>query len=461
MAKFTGKACLPCASAKRRCDKSLPACRRCVDRTIRCHYPAIRPYARCPREVRDAAVADASLDTRRFPSQEAPPTRLAEIDTGAVQDGGCAFLAAEAAVTECRTTPLIQLSGASFPSESADVDNLFRNGNGSLTCAPINPSAGCNFDGAVSLATPSWLGQSMSTDSIDFEVCPSATMQWVDPDQSRPVRASVHKEFIKTVGIWVRGWARNGHCPFIHSELYADTGTPNCLQDAFACLAAYEMKTDRTEEMAWQLVERTATELFRQKASESGDRSPLPDSSPRVIETLELSETLALIQSGFLITYIRLFDGDIRQRSLAEAHMDTLLSWLKKLTVKADLFSPRLTFAAGKRHRVVDQTTPSSTNVAHQWRDWILAESVRRTWIVTVYTLSVFCALRGDQVRCSGKIAFTMRAGLWEAQSASAWARIVATRDALFTEPLSPDLMEGVAAAGEVDVFVKPVVSIM
>lgn len=141
--------------------------------------------------------------------------------------------------------------------------------------------------------------------------------------------------------------------------------------------------------------------------------------------------------------------------------METLLSWLKRLTIQADLFFPRLTFAANGPSQTPVVTADSPSAVAQQWHDWILAESVRRTWIVAVYTLSVYRALRGESVQCSGRIAFTMRSGLWDAKSATAWAGIVAARDALFTEPLAPDLMDSIAAIGETDAFVRPVVSIM
>ena len=40
------KACLPCTRAKRRCDKRLPACQRCVKKDVSCQYPLGHPYAR-------------------------------------------------------------------------------------------------------------------------------------------------------------------------------------------------------------------------------------------------------------------------------------------------------------------------------------------------------------------------------------------------------------------------------
>lgn len=51
------KACVPCTRAKRRCDKRLPACQRCVERGVSCQYPSGRPYAR--RAVRTPRTAES------------------------------------------------------------------------------------------------------------------------------------------------------------------------------------------------------------------------------------------------------------------------------------------------------------------------------------------------------------------------------------------------------------------
>lgn len=439
--KFNGKACFPCTRAKRRCDKSLPACRRCVDRAVDCCYPSVRPYTRRPKASEHTASVDTSAQSGRS-IEPGGPVAVVQPDEVAP----CA-LGESMAVDACASKARAQIQ--SIP--PIYDDNTFNGFHGSSyrdASSSVVDATGPASCEALPLLPQSWLAQ-LSTDDFDAYAAysPPAPSRLPDPSQDRPVRASAHRDFVKTIGGWVHGWARDGQCPFIHKELYADTGFPPCLQDAFACLAAYAVKTDATEEITWQLVERTANSIF------------LPPTCADVAQPL--CEWLPGIQAGFLVLYIRLFDGDIRQRSLAETHMETLLSWLKRLTIQAKLFLPRLTFAADGPSYTPSATAVSHSAVARQWHDWILAESVRRTWIVAVYTLSVYRALRGDSVQCSGRIAFTMRAGLWDAKSATAWAGIVAARDALFTEPLAPDLMDNIAAIGEVDAFVRPVVSIM
>ena len=439
--KFNGKACFPCTHAKRRCDKSLPACRRCVDRIVDCCYPSIRPYTRRPKAAEQTASVDTSVQNGRGikPGGPAAVVLPNEVAAGALGESMAFDACASRVRAQIQIIPPINNDNT--------LTGIYGSSDKSTSSSVVDATGQASCE-ALSLLSQSWLEQ-LSTDDFGAYTgySPPNPSAWNDPNQDRPVRASAHRDFVKTIGGWVRGWARDGQCPFIHKELYADTGFPPCLQDAFACLAAYSVKTDATEEITWQLVERTADTLF------------LPLTCADIAQPL--CEWLPRIQAGFLVLYIRLFDGDIRQRSLAEAHMETLLSWLKRLTIEADLFFPRLTFAAGGPSQTPSATAASHLTVARQWHEWILAESVRRTWIVAVYTLSVYRALRGDSVQCSGRIAFTMRAGLWDAKSATAWAGIVAAKDALFTEPLGADLMDSIAAIGEVDAFVRPVVSIM
>jgi hypothetical protein len=95
------------------------------------------------------------------------------------------------------------------------------------------------------------------------------------------------------------------------------------------------------------------------------------------------------------------------------------------------------------------------------WYAWIVAESVRRTWVIGAGIQVIFLVLQqGGAVPCQGDMMFTTRQGVWEAQSAVAWEKLcsevhvglmqMAEADTLFTE----------AVAEEVNEFTKAVLEI-
>ncbi len=66
------KACIACADSKRRCDKQLPECQRCLDRDVDCTYPQPKRRRRIPTARGDSPAgamalsqnyADADADT--------------------------------------------------------------------------------------------------------------------------------------------------------------------------------------------------------------------------------------------------------------------------------------------------------------------------------------------------------------------------------------------------------------
>ncbi|KAJ5666874.1 hypothetical protein N7462_011283 [Penicillium macrosclerotiorum] len=93
---------------------------------------------------------------------------------------------------------------------------------------------------------------------------------------------------------------------FIHNRLY-DEYLPETIQDAFAVSTAYLTKTVETEDIMFRILGSKSASCVNQDHQES---TPL--------------ELLAAIQALMLFQIIQLFDGDIRQRSVAEQNMFTL-----------------------------------------------------------------------------------------------------------------------------------------
>jgi hypothetical protein len=171
--------------------------------------------------------------------------------------------------------------------------------------------------------------------------------------------------------------------PFIHQRLY-DIYLPACIQDSFAVSAAYCTKTSATEDMVFRTFESKVGLLVQQDYKEAN-----------------LQELLAALQALILFHIIQLFDGDIRQRSLAEQNMDTLRAWTVQLKVRATELPPPFT-----------------------WQEWIFEESVRRTVIFSLMLDGLFSTLKKgycSNVKGLNILPFASKISLWEAGTAASW----------------------------------------
>jgi hypothetical protein len=185
--------------------------------------------------------------------------------------------------------------------------------------------------------------------------------------------------------------------PFIHQRLY-DSYLPGCIQDSFAVSAAYCTKTSATEDMVFRTFESKVGLLVQQDYKEAN-----------------LQELLAALQALILFHIIQLFDGDIRQRSLAEQNMDTLRAWTVQLKVRATELPPPFT-----------------------WQEWIFEESVRRTVIFSLMLDGLFSTLKKgycSNVKGLNILPFASNISLWEAGTAASWlaeSRCLASDNVLY-----------------------------
>lgn len=404
------KACTPCAYAKRRCDKSIPVCQRCLEREIDCEYPSARPYAcRSGRAQRHAPVVKQSQSSGLpVPS----PDDVLSLD----------FLGDDLP------------DNVSFEETGTSVSSLTVD-----TSAPASAS--------------SWF---LQQDSWTIQHPPEVATT----DDTYNARVGDLKAFIETVWGWLSEWVRDAQSPMMHRQLYADVGLPPCLQNAFSAAALYNAKTRANEEIIMGIIEKHADELLEQL-------SPLADSEADDSQTsFQTAENLARVQALFVFQFLRLFGSDIRQRSRAEASMATLLRMNRKMWESAHteayletslgcdgLFSQSLSFG-GSLHSTTDP-------ISQQWRNWLLAESVRRTWLMVNYTLAIYLTLRDGRGSCSGGVAFTAREGLWESQTPGSWKLLLQKNDPLFINCQEMNQAIGVVPVQEVDAFTVSVMSIM
>lgn len=160
-------------------------------------------------------------------------------------------------------------------------------------------------------------------------------------------------------------FANNGGTFFIHPNLY-DSGIPQTLGDTMALCALYSTKSSSNEEMVYRIVSQHA-----HRTVDGLDWLASP------IDFLASAQALALIQ------LIRLFDGDIRQRSEAETIEPTFMSYIRSLQHKMQPIGD------GWQNELMSQK-----NRVDGWENWLYAESVRRTVIFGNMLDGLYCFLK-------------------------------------------------------------------
>ncbi|KAM0318848.1 hypothetical protein ACHAPQ_010541, partial [Fusarium lateritium] len=128
---------------------------------------------------------------------------------------------------------------------------------------------------------------------------------------------------------WLRQWVDEGNNPFIHKQLYFDTGLPSCLEDAWTTLAAYFSKTALNKPVVMRIIEHRVDALLQSQTYD--------DTSFMAVPSLQTIEHLARVQALFIYQYLQFYDGCIRQRAIAERCIPTLLQWCEHLFQSAAL----------------------------------------------------------------------------------------------------------------------------
>lgn len=150
--------------------------------------------------------------------------------------------------------------------------------------------------------------------------------------------------------------------------------------------------------------------------------------------------------------FIRLFDGCIRQRALAEKDITTMATWCQHLWQSANLDANGGAWNPC-RNSFNNETADDGDPTTQLWRLWILSESIRRTWLITTSMQTIFLTLRDEYAACPGGLPCTARQGLWDASSSSAWAEVVQRSDPIFVTCLQADQILSTNKAGDIDCF--------
>ncbi|KAK4033725.1 transcription factor gsfR2 [Parachaetomium inaequale] len=276
-------------------------------------------------------------------------------------------------------------------------------------------------------------------------------------DASGPANTSITRASmaycVKEYRAWPRRWVAEASTPFIHPALYAGsaatrtvprsevatalglgsnslTGLPPVLQDAFAVSAAYAAKNAANSDLVMQLVESKATALLYS-----------PDQGNWTI-----MEQLAALQALLVYQMVRLFDGDIRQRALAETVEPVQAAWTAALQARvggeifqgvdlqqAAMLDPLASaqFASGAGNHSAHAVTVND-DPATAWQRWLFNETARRTIITSFMIQGIYAMAKQGYCRLGPVVtdmSFTSGSRLWAAKTPGRWRRAVGETD--------------------------------
>ena len=211
-------------------------------------------------------------------------------------------------------------------------------------------------------------------------------------------------------------FAHCGSTPFIHGRLYQEN-MPSSMRHAFSTCAMYIGKTNSNTAITFRALDAEVSELLQTNSS-----------------LLSFEDSLAHVQVLILYQIIRLFDGDIRQRALAEQHNPILAAWTDTLL--------------SHLKRQCSPFSPCSPAEKSEWTSWILMESARRTVVMSLFLRGFYHALKTgfcSTIPAMVDLPVSTRAVLWELQSPARWqlALKAAEPELIPYKDLSPKWEEG------------------
>lgn len=276
------RACTACQQAKRRCDQRLPRCGRCVQKGLGdCHYPSLEATV---------AAADFNFFTDMLSAAQTPVSTVPPLPHHPHQTQQ-AQQTHQTQQTQAIEQQLPANIAHAIPSEPATYWQL--------------PPAFYSPTGSP----PSNLSSIVARDAIQYS----------------------NEQFRTYPRRWV---AQNGYVPFIHPALYlspppaslgghvlaSDAQLPLILQDCLCACAAYGAKNDDNADLVMGIVESRATALL---STYTFNDNSWP-----------LTEQVAALQALVMYQMIRWFDGDIRQRVLADSVEPVLAAWTTALQAR-------------------------------------------------------------------------------------------------------------------------------
>lgn len=212
-------------------------------------------------------------------------------------------------------------------------------------------------------------------------------------------------EAVRTIEEWMIKWTTGQRNPLFHLEVY-QYRLPDCIQDAYLSLSTYVKRNNGNTHLILRMLYDKSSRLVKgvQTVETSVPEDPL--------------ELLARTQALLIYQVIGLFDGDIRLRHLAEQHVPILSQWQNELVESARCSCRLGQFIISDHAEKPPIDVPWEKSV---WHSWLLAESIRRTYLVASMIQGMYMTSRNRVHYCLGGMVFTSRTGFWDAPSAIAW----------------------------------------
>ncbi|MCJ1441582.1 MAG: hypothetical protein MMC23_002071 [Stictis urceolatum] len=229
----------------------------------------------------------------------------------------------------------------------------------------------------------------------EFHVSPDIQPDpvWVPVDTAIPDTARL--EFIsKQLKSLSKNFLDTGSLHFIHPKLW-EADYPISIQEAFCACSVYHARNSDNCNLALSTIGAKAQQIIGYGSD--------PSSTVR--------DKLAHIQALVVVQSIRLFDGDIRQRALAEGDQNVLYTWMKELHEMS-------------QGRIAIESSP--------WRNWLLKESINRTIIVAGIIQGVYSVAKYGNCPTSDfvkTLPFTPTSNYWATKSSYEWERAQALDD--------------------------------
>lgn len=300
-------------------------------------------------------------------------------------------------------------------------------------------------------ATPVSINQEPSSrfEKTDWFLAPET---WVivhdgDAAAAEAITRAQMKEYLGLAHSWIERWCDTGSNPFIHHRLYSST-FPECVQVAYATLASYINRTPANTDIVLRIVEDRATALLHDNGAVVDKFIANEWACQEDEDDIDLLHQLARVHALLIYQMIGLFDGDTRSRYVAEGRLGVQVGWASKL------YRAAASQLSTGQYTTQHSFGPIPTNAAQsRWYLWILTESIRRTWLVTLSMSCVFSALQQRWSACPGGIMFTTRSGLWEATTAASWQRQCLDKDPAFLQRFESATLFSTAKLEDVDEF--------
>ncbi|CAN8106312.1 unnamed protein product [Discula destructiva] len=176
------------------------------------------------------------------------------------------------------------------------------------------------------------------------------------------------------------------------------------MQDALSACALYESKSFVNGPVIMRCIDAKMNDLLR---------SQMP---------AEFLPALARLQALLLYQIMRFFDGDVLARSSADATFKELRSSANALAGHIIWAHPSVQESVQRAGPELEAPCPTLQDSRRFWKDWLLQESARRTFLIACFFMNVWKLLTGRQVEtCRGDPillgqSWTLSAHLWQAR---------------------------------------------